>query len=76
LTVVAFTLVIVKTQLDKRQKFAIQAESIKLDEEMGAINQQQNTKEGEISSLVPLNAIQSCTPGVIQDTNKSVEMMH
>jgi hypothetical protein len=43
---------------------------------MGAINQQQNTKEGEISSLVPLNAIQSCTPGVIQDTNKSVEMMH
>jgi hypothetical protein len=41
---------------------------------MGAINQQQNTKEGEISSLVPLNAIQSCTPGVIQDTNKSVEM--
>lgn len=34
---VVFALAMVKTLLDKKQKFSIQAESVKIDEEMGEI---------------------------------------
>lgn len=46
-------LITVKILLDKRQKFAIQAEMTKVE---GESDQPQYTKDGEMSGLVPLTS--------------------